>query len=381
MKNLFGTNKLNIGIVYLLLIIASQLSAQENFILGKYNKITSAILNGDVTYIVHLPDGYENSGKNYPVLYMLNAQSSTNFANAVATVDNLSNERIPNLILIGISSTGVASNFISCPDSTGAIPQAGMFYSFLEKELIPGVNKNYRTNNYKILMGQSNSGLFALYTLINHPNLFDAFVITSPMLGWCPDYYLNETKKLSQILTGINKRVYIPYGEFDYVEVLNKIDDWGKQLKQSAPEGIKWELELIKNDGHVPYVSLHNGLLYIFSECTITPERKKWSVDEIKIHFEKLSKEYGFKIQPQGGIIFDMAMDLRNEKKYDRAIELFNYLLGVEPNSAFYYYGFGLTYFQKGDMKSAKECFIKSLEIDPGMTRSKKMIERIDGSR
>jgi len=54
------------------------------------------------------------------------------------------------------------------------------FLSFMEKELIPFVDEKYRTTNYKMLAGHSRGGLFALYALLEKPDLFDAYFCYSP---------------------------------------------------------------------------------------------------------------------------------------------------------------------------------------------------------
>jgi predicted alpha/beta superfamily hydrolase len=363
----------------LICFIHPGLNAQEQVSVGTNRMIMSTALKGEVTYIEHLPDGYDKTNRDYPVVYVLNAQSTTAFANAAATADYLSSERIPDVILIGISNTGVAAKCWACPDDSGHLDASAAFSSFMEKELIPEITKKYRTNNYRVLMGQSNSGLFVLYSLFFHPGLFDAYIVASPMFGWCPDFYLNETEKFLQANKGINKRLFVSYGELDYVEVLGRINDFDHLLHQQAPAGLKWELELIKNEGHVPYASLHNALLFFFSECTMTAERKKGSIDEVKAHFEELSKDYGFTVAPKGDVLFDMAFDLKNQEKFAAAVVWLKYLVSLYPQSAIYYYGLGLTLYEKGDVKEARECFVKSLEIDPELPQPKAMLKKLDG--
>ncbi|NCA77252.1 MAG: hypothetical protein EOM90_13045 [Alphaproteobacteria bacterium] len=359
------------------LMVQATLTAQESVIIGQVKEINSAALGGEVRYHVHLPEKYAGTDEPFPVIYLINAQSTANFANACATVDNLSSERIPDMILVGISNTGVAGNYWSCPDDSGQLKPAARFYRFLEEELIPEINKNYRTTPYKILAGQSNSGLYVLNNLLFHPALFDAYVLASPMLGWCPGFLLNETRKFLDSNPVLNKRLYVDYGELDYIEVLDTIQEFEKILGRKSPEGFTWKLEMIRNDGHVPYASLHNALLFFFSGCTVTPEMRKFSIAQMKSHFVGLSKAYGFTVQPKGDVLFDMALNLKNEKKVDEAIEWFRYLVSLYPNTAIYYYGFGLTWVQKGDLTSAKGCFKKALEIDPEDARSKSMLEKI----
>jgi len=49
---------------------------------------------------------------------MMNGQIISSFARAAATFDNLSNERIPDMILIGISNTDKAGAIWSCPNDS-----------------------------------------------------------------------------------------------------------------------------------------------------------------------------------------------------------------------------------------------------------------------
>ena len=207
----------------LICFLQINLTAQDSVTIGSYRKLESKILGGEISYIEHLPEDYGNSGKEYPVVLIMNGQDISTFANAVSTIENLSTERIPDMILIGISNTGVAQNTWACPNDSGKVVGAANFYNFLEKELFPEIKKNYRTNNYKILMGQSNSGLFALHSFFNNPDLFDAYIVASPMLGWCPDYFLNQTKTFFDSNKTLNQKLYITYGDLDYVEVLSHI--------------------------------------------------------------------------------------------------------------------------------------------------------------
>jgi hypothetical protein len=58
---------------------------------------------------------------------------------------------------------------------------------------------------------------------------------------------------------------------------------------------------------------------------------------------------------------FDMAIDKKNEKEFERAVELFNYLISLYPGSEFYQYVLRMTYLQKGDVELAKASFNESL--------------------
>jgi predicted alpha/beta superfamily hydrolase len=363
---------------FLILMCLGQMAllAQEDVSIGKSMKFNSRILNGEVTYFVHLPEGYGKSKIEYPVLYMMNGNSVPSFANAASTIDNLSNDRIPDMILIGISNTGVASGFMSCPDENGNIKQAEALINLMKEEFIPEIKRKFRTNNYQILFGQSNTGLFVLYSLLNQPGLFNAYIVASPMFGWCPQFYIDRTREFFKNKTSSHIKLYISYGDLDFVEVLKYINDFKEVLEQSST-GFCYKADLIENAGHVPFITLNNALLYLFSECTLTPERKKLSIPEIKSHFEKLSKEYGFTVIPKAGVLFDMAIDKKNENDLERAINLFRYLISLYPGSEIYNYVLGITYQQKGDFSHAKESFNESLRINPDFIQAKSALEKL----
>jgi predicted alpha/beta superfamily hydrolase len=366
-----------IALLFIICLIRITAFAQEDVTIGKYRKFQSGTLGGEVTYLVHLPDEYENSKKDYPVIYMMNGQSLSSFANASSTLDYLSDERIPDMILVGISNTGVAARYWSCPDDSGNVIMGDSFSKFLKEDLIPEIKRNYRTNDYKILLGQSNTGLFVLYNLMSCSGMFNAYIVASPMFRWCPQYYADKTRSFLSTSPALKKKLYVAYGDLDYVEVVRYMDDFEDVLKQS-PAGFKYKVDLIENAGHVPFITLNNALLYLFSECTLDAERKKLSIPEIKSHFDKLSSDYGFVVVPKAGVLFDMAIDKKNEKEFDRAIELFTYLNSLYPGSEVYYHVLGMTYLQKGDTDMAKSSFIESLKINPDFMEAKKELDKLN---
>lgn len=366
-----------ISLSWLIFLLQMSLIAQEDVSIGKYRKFQSKILGGEVTYLEHLPDGYEKSDKTYPVVFTMNGQNIPQFASDAATIENLSGDRIPDMILIGISNTGVAGNYWSCPGDSGNVRGGKTFCAFLQDELIPEINKNYRTNDYRILAGQSNTGLYVMYNFLFNPGSFNAYIVASPMFGWCPDFFLNKTKSFLKDNPGIDKKLYISYGDLDYVQVLNHIGNYTEVLKQS-PKNLIWKTDLIGNASHVPFVTLNNALLFFFAECSLTPERKKMTVPEIKSHFEKLSKEYGFKVNPKEGVLFDLTIDLADEGKNEQAIEMNHYLVSLYPDSELYVFYLGRLFKKKGEVELARENFTRALKINPDFEPAKKALDNLD---
>ncbi|MDD1698242.1 MAG: hypothetical protein LUQ36_07760, partial [Methanoregula sp.] len=176
---------------------------------------------------------------------------------------------------------------------------------------------------------------------------------------------------------GIMKKLYISYGDLDYVQVMKPVSDFTEILKQS-PASLEWKVEMIENTGHVPFSTLNNAVLFFFSGCTMTAERKKLSVPEIKSHFEGLSNEYGFEVNPKAGVLLDMAFDLGDEQKTGQAIEIMNYLISLYPDSEVNYYCLGRLLQKSGEIESAKANYTKALGINPDYEPAKNALKRLN---
>lgn len=60
---------------------------------------------------------------------------------------------------------------------------AGGFLRFIQHELIPLIEQEYRADpSRRVLLGHSYGGLFGLFTLFEAPGLFDTFILGSPTL-------------------------------------------------------------------------------------------------------------------------------------------------------------------------------------------------------
>jgi hypothetical protein len=70
------------------------------------------------------------------------------------------------------------------------------FFRFIEEELLPKVDKEYRTKEFsRCLLGHSFGGYFVLYSLLHQleesKGTFDTFIAASPTL-WYNEFYLNK---------------------------------------------------------------------------------------------------------------------------------------------------------------------------------------------
>lgn len=158
-------------------------------------KLDSAILGEPREYAVHLPAGYdEHSKTGYPVLYALDGTSqSGHTAESAAILARIG--AIPEVIVIGVPSPNgeTRNRDYTPPDmrldtdvAEGPRGAADRFLLFLEGELIPEIERQYRASRPRLLSGWSRGGLFAVYSALRAPALFDGRLAHSPAL-WRED--------------------------------------------------------------------------------------------------------------------------------------------------------------------------------------------------
>jgi predicted alpha/beta superfamily hydrolase len=358
-------------------VLRSGQNHEDDIILGKYQHFSSQVLGGEIVYFVHLPEGYEYTDKEFPVLYILNAQMVSTVANAIATVERLEFELIPEMIIAGICNTGVAGNYFpQRPD--GQAGGAVQFLDFLTHEFIPFVNQTYRTADFRVLMGQSNTGLFSVYAYLTSPDAFQACIAASPSLGWCLDLMIEKAQPTIAKNRSPASLLYMNYGGRDYKGlVIDPVVAFKGILEEKASEGFKWRVEHLENDGHVPIATLNNGLLALFPDYFADDELRNQGLGAVDAHYERLSRRYGFFLQAPEEVIFNIGYRKKQNKEYEEAVRIFDVLLQRHPYSVRGYFHLGETYREKGDLDKARECYLKALEINPDFEAAQRRLELI----
>ena len=185
--------------------------------MGTYRVIDSRVLDETRHLLIHLPRGYEGSAISYPVVYHTYGDYvSLYFAEAFSTLEELAGaSRIPQMILVGIDNIDRYRDLRPLTNE-GDPAGAGDYIKFLTEEVIPFVERNYRTNDYRILVGPQAGAVFGLYALQTHPDLFDAFILNNPfssppntelLLAGADTFYASESI--------LRKFVHITFGGTD----------------------------------------------------------------------------------------------------------------------------------------------------------------------
>src|SRR5688572_28926770 len=79
------------------------------------------------------------------------------------------------------------------PGQPGDVPGAAQFLMFIEQDLKPFIASRYAVDpSEQTLAGHSLGGLFAAWTLMNAPDSFSRYVLSSPSLFWNNDALIKQ---------------------------------------------------------------------------------------------------------------------------------------------------------------------------------------------
>jgi hypothetical protein len=239
----------------------------ESVKLGVKQVIQSKALDETREILVKIPESYHGTENRYPVLYMLDANYTPFLANDLFTVEYMRFVRkVPEFIIVGVYNTDRERDMLPVKIKDRGGGGADKFLRFIKKELQPIINENYRTSGYNMLHGASNAGLFGLYALFRNPSLFDNVIAPSPMIGYCPEL-IHELALKSFKKHSFSNKLYMIYGAEDYSQVTEYVPKFTEMLKENAPEGLRYKVKYIQDEGHVPFTSLYDGLGWIFEKA------------------------------------------------------------------------------------------------------------------
>jgi ankyrin repeat protein/predicted alpha/beta superfamily hydrolase/L-ascorbate metabolism protein UlaG (beta-lactamase superfamily) len=246
----------------------AQLHAEtnEDISIGKRVSFDSEVYGNERELMISLPEEYDET-KTYPVLYVLYPQYS--FERVYSAARDLGGSNgIPEMIIVGICDDGSRGEVFPFKITRNPENKAvgKKFLKSIKNEVIPYIEKEYKTDSERIVAGFSNTGMFATYILNTDPDLFSSYILSSPMLGYENNYVLNQTTELFKATETLNKKVYIVYGENDYTSVMNTMPSLRKLLENNAPKGLKWKMEELEGEGHVPYTDVYRGIEFIFED-------------------------------------------------------------------------------------------------------------------
>lgn len=168
-------------------------------------QIVSEFVKEDRVINVWTPPAYEKSNDSFPVIYMADGGIKEDFPHIANTLSKLLGEnKIPPFILVGIENTVRRRDLTGPSDieyDLKHVPEPGgadNFRAFIKNELFPLIEKKYRTQNKRVLIGESAAGLFTVETFLLANDMFDYYIAMDPALWFNEQYLVKNFEKLAK---------------------------------------------------------------------------------------------------------------------------------------------------------------------------------------
>lgn len=353
-----------------LLIIPLGMQAQQAALtIGKLISIPSKVLKEDRSIAIHLPNAYEASNEKYPVFYLLDAEWNFHYATALLSTLAEAGD-IPKMILVGVINTQRNRDLL--PDKG-----ASHFRTFLKEELQPFIEKEYRTQPYRILAGHSFGGLYSLYHLLHHPADFNAYIALSPSLGRNNEETVKFAEQVFRDSPTLSQRLYLAVGnEGGWTYTSTK--RFTAILEKYQAEGLHWTFEHLEKEDHsaIGIRGFLHGLEFIYQDFNPT----KLALDELGLiedHYQNLSEKYGYEIPIPEYYYQKFAREQILEKEFDYAEWILNKYRTKFPDSTELLAILTDFYLLSGNAVKARITLEKRLKLNPADETAQDLIKML----
>ena len=149
-------------------------------------------------------------------------------------------DSISNIIAVGIINTDRRRDLLY-------VKAADKFLDFVTSELIPVIEKDYKTKN-RILFGHSFGGGFTIYAMINKPNYFNYYIASSPTP------IMDLVKKENYLQTdSICKHKIVFYFSFGSKD-MGQVSKWSEILRDNLTgmkfKNLDWRFKIFEGKDH-----------------------------------------------------------------------------------------------------------------------------------
>jgi predicted alpha/beta superfamily hydrolase len=350
----------------------------------------SIILDHERSYWISLPDSYHDtnaSHKKYPVLVLLDG--NVHFKSISGMVNYMSSDqyrsyKIPEMIVVGIVNVDRRRDYTPDKIITTRNNNSGggeQFLKFLESELLPQIDRKYRTAPYRILYGHSLGGLLTIHAYMKEASSFNSFIAVDPSFGtW--DSETMDRKLDSLTPNSFNRYLYIATANWGKRNFRNR--DRHIRLFEGLHSKSKGDfpatLEYFEDENHssVPVIAFLNGISTIYKGYGIS-YRDITSKEHLVNHYNTISDRLSWKISPPESLVNQLGYSvLRNDKT--KALEYFILNTQNNPNSYNAFDSLGEAYEAQGNTKKAVESYKVSLKLNPNNTNAQNRIKQLNSN-
>ena len=348
--------------------------------------LESKIMGETRSILVRVPASYRVGEQRYPVVYLTDGEA--HLAHTAATAEFLARQgRMPEVIVVAVVNTDRGRDLTptKVADRAGESGGADRFFDFFEKELIPAIEKRYRTLPFRAFAGHSLGGLFALHGLFTRPELFDAWIAVSPAFFWDDRYLFRRAAEFFAKTKNVDAELVVTIG--DEGDGTRLFEEFQTLVKRKAPK--KFDplfIHLTDEDhGSVVMPSHYAALRKVFAPwrfALVDSADPKNELMRATEQFAKLSTRLGIELRVPENVTNTIGYRLLQANRNHAPIAPFQTNVKNWPKSANVYDSLGEAYEKAGQRAEALASYERATQIatetnDPILPTFQRNAERL----
>jgi hypothetical protein len=366
----------------LLFLFSISLFAQK-----KTESFKSNRLNTSREITISLPTSYEsNPTKRYPVLLLLDADYLFEPFHGALSYGEYWDD-LPETIIIGINQKNNRTEDCQYDEYEGLPTKKGAaFFEFIGGELLPYIEKKYRTAPFRIIAGHDTTAGFLNFYLYKDNPVFNAYISLSPELA--PGM---ETQ-ISNNLSNVKKPIfyYQSSADGDIKQLREPIKRLDENIKGVNNPLVNYQYNKFNGASHYSLVlySIPNALYQIF-DCYKPISSTEFSekivvlqegyVDYLINKYDNISDKLGLKIPVRINDFKAIEAAILKNKAYHEFDKLAQIADKNYPKSMLASYELGLMYEKNGDAKRAASKYQRASQLEEiGSLTKEMMFEKYD---
>ena len=351
--------------------------------------ISSKRLNEDREITIGLPPSYDkHPNQKYPVLVLLDGNFLFDAFQGALSYANYWDD-LPEIIIVGISQNKNNERETDCAvDQENGLPteKGEAFFEFIGLELLPYIEKKYRTAPFKMIAGLDTTAGFLNCYLYKDIPLFDAYISMSPELP------TGMEEQLPDRLAAIQKPIFYYHssGDGDMKKMRKRILALDEVAKKINKPSLNYRFDDFKGASHYSLVlnSIPSALYQIFSvyqPISTTEFNEKIAVltsgyvDYLIQKYDVIEKSFALKLPIRLNDFKAIEAAILKNKAYPEFEKLSQLAKKSYPKSMLADYQLGQMYEKKGETAKAVKSYMMAYQREEiGDLTKDMMIERAD---
>ena len=222
-----------------------------------------------------------------------------------------------------------------------AIEQEGntALLDFMAQSLLPAIDAKYRTNGFRIMNGFTGNAGLVLYTLLNRPELFNAYLAASPVLSNDFAYVMKSAAQKLERIQGKPRYLMLTTSDSDFEQ--RQLADFAALeaiLKTSNHPALHYQVKRFDGTYYMtqPILATAYGIEWLFDDYhrVLSSDSKiaRGGVATILEHYRYLSEQkYGFAVPSTDSLI--ALADAEFAKDKDKGLAVYQAAVKANPES------------------------------------------------